>query len=648
MLHAPGLTTATGNGLPVARAHRCDKEPRMSDDALMHDWHAHRTPELFLAQVETTLEHAFQPIVDIQSGAVYGFEALLRGSEVLGFHTPSAVFDFAAENGCLGPTEAVLQRKAIARFAKFADARKAKLFLNVDGRGLAPDAAPLAAMVEAMARNGLTPSNLCLEIPEIASRFDEGDLHRFVQAAREEGFSFAIDDFGQGHSQLRLLYQYEPGILKIDRFFITALQNDARKRLFVSSVVDLAHVLGIRVVAEGVETPSELRACRDVGCDLVQGFLVARPFADPAEAKSVYTEIGELNERKSARKSADLDVLDREMERLAPVCRTASVAEALEIFRANPTQTILPVVDERDEPKGIIRESDLKSFLYMSFGRDLLLNPTIDNHLGQFIRPCAIADVHAPLDRLVDVGGSEPSDGIVMTRAGRYVGCLLPNALLKLSNEARLRIAQEQNPLTKLPGNSAISDHVVRTCANADIDRAFIYIDFDNFKPFNDTYGFRIGDRALILFSDLLKRQLDTPGAFVGHIGGDDYFVGLDEWPPERLAGLMRELRTDFAHQVESLYNAEHRGQGYIVANDRRGRAQTYPLLTCSIAVLHIPKGLSIENLDLLSNHIARLKLQAKSEAGGVAVSSFGEAEALDAPERAGENASVRPYLSLV
>ncbi|MBL6431362.1 MAG: GGDEF domain-containing protein [Alphaproteobacteria bacterium] len=482
----------------------------------------------------------------------------------------------------------MLQRKAIARFAKFADARKAKLFLNVDGRGLATDAAPLAAMVEAMARNGLTPSNLCLEIPEIASRFDEGDLHRFVQAAREEGFSFAIDDFGQGHSQLRLLYQYEPGILKIDRFFITALQNDARKRLFVSSVVDLAHVLGIRVVAEGVETPSELRL---PGCRLRPRAGISSPaLCRSSEAKSVYTEIGELNERKSARQvgrsrrsrpgngTAGAGVPDRQH------CRGAGD---------------LPREPDTDDPAGgrrarraarIIRESDLKSFLYMSYGRDLLLNPTIDNHLGQFIRPCAIADVHAPLDRLVDVGGSEPSDGIVMTRAGRYVGCLLPNALLKLSNEARLRIAQEQNPLTKLPGNSAISDHVVRTCANADIDRAFIYIDFDNFKPFNDTYGFRIGDRALILFSDLLKRQLDTPGAFVGHIGGDDYFVGLDEWPPERLAGLMRELRTDFAHQVESLYNAEHRGQGYIVANDRRGRAQTYPLLTCSIAVLHIPK----------------------------------------------------------
>ncbi|SDT92720.1 GGDEF domain-containing protein [Stappia sp. ES.058] len=620
----------------------------MSDDALMHEWHAQRTPELFLTQVEATLEHAFQPIVDIHSGVIYGFEALLRGNDALGFHTPCEVFDFAAENGCLGSAEAALQRKAIARFARFADAGKTKLFLNVDGRGLAPDTEPLVAMVNAVARNGLSPSNVCLEIPEIASRFDEADLHSFVQAARDEGFSFAIDDFGQGHSQLRLLYQYEPGILKIDRFFITALQNDARKRLFVSSVVDLAHVLGIRVVAEGVETPSELRACQDVGCDLVQGFLVARPFANPAEAKSVYSAIAELSQRKKARKPADLDFLDQEMEKLTPVFRTASIAEALEIFRANPTQTILPVVDEQNEPKGIIRESDLKSFLYMSYGRDLLLNPTIDNHLGRFIRPCAIADMHAPLDRLVDVGGSEPTDGIVITHAGCYKGCLLPNALLKLSNDARLRFAQEQNPLTKLPGNSAISDHVVRTCANADIDRAFIYIDFDNFKPFNDTYGFRIGDRALILFSELLKRQLDTLRAFVGHVGGDDYFVGLDEWQAERLAGLMTALRNDFAHQVESLYSAEHRTQGYIIANDRRGRAQTYPLLTCSIAVLHIPKGLSIENLDLLSNHIARLKLQAKSEAEGVAVASFGDADACDPSARDDEAHESRPHLTVV
>ena len=112
--------------------------------------------------------------------------------------------------------------------------------------------------------------------------------------------------------------------------------------------------------------------------------------------------------------------------------------------------------------------------------------------------------------------------------------------------------------------------------------------------------------------------------AFVGHVGGDDFFVGLEDWPRDKVARHMRDLRADFAHQVESLYSPEHRRQGFIPAEDRTGRMQTYSLLTCSIAVMHIPKGVVIDNLDMLSNHIARLKQHAKTQADGIAIASIG------------------------
>jgi diguanylate cyclase (GGDEF)-like protein len=619
---------------PRDTASMLSREPDVNDttDRIADAWRSARNLPLFMTQAEAALDYAFQPIVDIHSGEVFGYEALLREFGRLGFETPREVFDYAAKHDRIGELETLLRRKAIAKFARMGVSEKAKLFLNVDARNLSTMQDQLDATLAATRAHGLAPWNICLEIPEIHERFAQDELHRFVTSARDRGFGIALDDFGQGYSQLRLLYQYEPGILKIDRFFITSLQNDARKRLFVSSVVDLAHVLGIRVVAEGVETASELRACRDVGCDLVQGYLVARPFTDITQARPAYPVQGDRPERPDMRKHADLDFLEQEMARLPSISENGSVAQALEIFQDNPLQTILPVVDAAGEPRGLIREADVKSFLYLSFGRDLLLNPTIDNHLHRFVRPCAVADINAPLTRLVDVSSDETADGIVITRAGRYVGCLLARSLLKISNEVRLQIAQDQNPLTKLPGNSAISDHVARSSAGADRDRAFCYIDFDSFKPFNDTYGFRIGDRALVLFSDLLKSKLGTGSAFVGHIGGDDFFVGLEDWPQERVARHMRDLRADFAHQVESLYSAEHRRQGFIRAEDRSGRIQTYPLLSCSIAVMHIPKGVVVDNLDMLSNHIARLKQHAKADPEGIAIARFGA----PAPARGG------------
>ena len=606
----------------------------MSDDidVLTQAWRSNHNPSIFLARADAALDHALQPILEIETGVVNGYEALLRGVDDLGFASPEEAFDFADQCACLEAFEALIVGKAIATFARVKDAQRARLFISLDIRNLATANNPLAAVMQALRKAELAPHNICLEIPRISARFRESDLRAFIEAARGQDFRFAIADFGDGHSQLRSLYQYEPGVLKIDRFFIASLERDARKRLFVSSVVDLAHVLGIQVVAEGVETPSELRACRDVGCDMVQGFLIARPFCDPEDARTAYPEIAGLAHRTHIRKSDDVDLLKQEIVTLQPIQQGASISDALEVFRSNPEQALLPVLDTREEPLGVIREADLKSFLYLSYGRDLLTNPTIDNHLERFVRPCAVADINAPLSRLIEVSSDAACDGIVMTRGGRYVGCLLATALLKLSNEVRLRIAQDQNPLSKLPGNAAISDNVTQACARSDVERAFCYIDFDNFKPFNDTYGFRIGDRALMLMSDLLKRSLDTSRTFIGHVGGDDFFVGVEDWTTDRVANIMSDLRLEFARQVESLYSSEHRRQGFIVSGDRHGRAQRYALLTCSIAVLHIPKGLSIDNLDLLSSHIARLKSQAKSADKGIALSSFGGSDDTHGP----------------
>ncbi|MHC5654523.1 EAL domain-containing protein [Stappia sp. ICDLI1TA098] len=584
-------------------------------------------PGRFLAQVEAALDCAFEPVVDIHSGDIYGFETTYTDLEKLGVSSISDLFDHAETMKCVADVELLVQRKAIQAFSRLPSAVRTRLFVKLDPRGLLAKGATLDAMQETATAQGLAAWNICIDIPDLERQGADEALTLFSQAARERGFTLALDDFGRGYARLRILYQLEPGILKIDRFFITALQSDARKRLIVSSLVDFAHVLGIRVIATGVETIAELQACRSVGCDLVHGSLISRPLEDPAMVRPNYPLPQSVDRRLEGKRKADRDFLDQEMEHLAPIHAHENVARALEVFRANPTQSVLPVLDGNEEPVGIIRERDLKSFLYMSYGRDLLLNPTIDNHLKGFVRSCPVADMQAPLERLVDAGGTELGDGILMTEGGTYAGWLSTTALLKISNEARLQIAQDQNPLTKLPGNSAISDHVTRTSASPETDRAYCYIDFDNFKPFNDTYGFRIGDRAIILFSDLLKRRLGGMRQFIGHVGGDDFFVGIDGWEPKRVTRLMADMREEFARQVESLYSADHRKRGFIVAEDRRGRSQIYPLLTTSMAVLHLPKGISIGNLDLLSNHIARLKHRSKAEASGLAVSSFGADE---------------------
>ena len=128
----------------------------------------------------------------------------------------------------------------------------------------------------------LDPGCLVLEVTEIALVKDMARIRTVMQAVRDLGVHFALDDFGTGYSSLLYLKGLPIDRLKVDRSFVSGLGSSGQDPTIVSTVVDLAHKLGLAVVAEGVETEAELRAVGEMGCDEVQGFLLGRP--GPAEA----------------------------------------------------------------------------------------------------------------------------------------------------------------------------------------------------------------------------------------------------------------------------------------------------------------------------------------------------------------------------
>ncbi|QFI65452.1 Sensory box/GGDEF family protein [Sinorhizobium alkalisoli] len=146
-------------------------------------------------------------------------------------------------------------------------------------------------LVNHLKRVNIAPSSLCFELSE---RFDNGkvpDFSAFVRQLRLAGFKLAIDDFGAGFNGLRMLCDQPVDYVKIDRHFITGIDRDSRKRHLVRHAVNMAHVLGTRVIAEGVETEVEFLVCRDLGCDLVQGYFVARPTTHLNELRPVYAHL---------------------------------------------------------------------------------------------------------------------------------------------------------------------------------------------------------------------------------------------------------------------------------------------------------------------------------------------------------------------
>ncbi len=572
----------------------------------------------WLDQVEQAVGFALQAIVNIHTGGVYGYEALLRGASALGFLEVHDLFTAALDRGCANAMEMDLRRIAIAHFARLPNPERFRLFLNLDPRLIAQDR--VDDTVALLKHHGLPPETICFELSERVDLTTTPEMARLIDAYRGHRFQLAIDDFGTGYAGLRQLYEHPPDLLKIDRFFIKGIADDHRKRLFVANTVHLAHVMGIGVVAEGVETESELLACKEVGCDLVQGFLIARPQLDVGALHASYSRIAEINDRNRREVHGDRILIEACLEQIPPLHQDDGVKAMFEAFRIARGHHVIPVLDPADRPVGLIHEADIKEFIYSIYGRDLILNRAYARSLLDFVSPCPVVDIHDSAERLIEAYSAivNPA-GLIVTQDARYLGFVSAMSLLQLIEQKNLAAARDQNPLTKLPGNNRIYEYVSRTLDDRDHLYHLVYFDFDNFKAFNDHYGFRRGDRAILMFAELLRKHLRAGGSwFVGHIGGDDFFAGSRGVSSELVTDQVEHLLDKFRLDVQSLYDAEDRQRGSIRALDRYGQERDMPLIRCSAALLRVEPGHDFGGVEELSRIIAEAKHRAKSDRGGL------------------------------
>ena len=183
---------------------------------------------------------------------------------------------------------------------------------------------------------------------------------------------------------------------------------------------------------------------------------------------------------------------------------------------------------------------------------------------------------------------------------------------------ARVEMDSSLSPLTKLPGNLAIEAEVRRRLEGGD-PFAVLYMDLDNFKAFNDVYGFTHGDEAIRLLASIavdVVRRRGTNLDFVGHIGGDDFLIVT---LPERAEEIAREIIADFDPGVRALYRPQDLRQGFIETHDRRGALNRYAIMSLSIALVSSEQR-AMTNYAQIGETAAELKRYAKSIGGSVYV----------------------------
>jgi diguanylate cyclase (GGDEF)-like protein len=578
------------------------------------------------------LENALQPIVEVGTGSVFGYESLMRGQERIGFSSPVELLDQAHETGQLLALEQMMAARALAKFATLPAFSSTTLFLNLDVRLIPHGEYFLEKLVQHLRKANIAPSSVCFEFSE---RFDNTTVPEFadlVVEMRKAGFKLAIDDFGVGHGEMKLLCDYPVDYLKIDRHFVTGIDKNPRKRHLVKNIVNIAHVLGIRVIAEGLETEAEFLVCREYGVDLVQGWFIARPTTFLAELQPSFPYLADIGRSRRSSQSLDEILIRKQIEHLPAVYENESIDNVFDLFRRNPRQAFFPVLNANGEPRGVINEYHLKEYIYQPFGRDLLKNKEYERSISHFVDRAPIVGLDAEAEELMSLfANMENSACVILTENMRYAGVVSAASLIKVINEKQLKIAQDQNPLTSLPGNRAIRDFMQETGRDDDQSRYYCYCDFDNFKPFNDHYGFHLGDHAISLFAALMKRYFFSEEHFLGHVGGDDFFIGVRDWTRDELTEILGRLLSDFHDDVIELYSEEDRAAGKIRGHDRSGIERDFPLLRCSIGVVELPQGLVLDDVGRIGTEIAAVKAEAKDSEAGLVFATFGEAAARDA-----------------
>ena len=568
--------------------------------------------ELRRIMADGLLSPVFQPILDFRLRAILGYEALSRGPQDSPLHRPDQLFAAAAETGLAAELEHACREASLRAFA--AQRLAGRLFLNVTPGCLLDHRLMNGHTRDLLAELGIAPNRVVIELTENQQITDLPGIQEALLHYRGRGFQIAIDDLGEGFANLRLWSELRPEFVKIDKHFIAGIADDRIKFHFVRAMQDLAEICNASLVAEGIERVEDFVCLRDMGIACGQGYFIARPAASPVRHLPGQT-LAALGQQASALSPITggpgrLPTARHLLRPIVPVDMHASNAEVIARFEADPELDVLPVV-QGTQPVGMINRHSMIDRFARPFRKELFGRKRCELFMDH---APLIVDQHATIQELAMMLSLAPKhylfDGFIVTGDGRYLGVGSSHDLMATITEMQISAARYANPLTLLPGNVPINEHVDRMLSDG---HHFVaaYIDIDDFKPYNDTFGYRRGDDVIQTLARLLCEAIDQRADFVGHIGGDDFFV---EFRSEDWEMRCWQVISTFAEAVGNLLGVDERLRGGYMAENRRGELSFQALPTVSIGAVRIGPG-ECESHREVAAAASAAKKQAKKKA---------------------------------
>jgi len=253
----------------------------------MQNWYGYGKPDDPLkncGDIGFEFSFAFQPIVDARNREIISFEALVRGPH----GEPSASVFAQVPKRHYQRFDEACRSKAIALASRLNIQNR--LNLNLSAQSIYQIDLSIMTTFQASIQNGIPVENIIFEVLEMESLTDQRNLLQYLRLIQDFGFATAIDDFGAGYSGLKLLVEYQPNFIKLDRHLIGNIHEEIIKQSVFNGVKNICEHLGIEIVAEGVEKADEYTWLQEAGISLFQGYYFARPAFEalPDVANKVY------------------------------------------------------------------------------------------------------------------------------------------------------------------------------------------------------------------------------------------------------------------------------------------------------------------------------------------------------------------------
>lgn len=561
------------------------------------------TQQQFLSIIEEKkLQVVFQPIVCMHTQSIYGYEGLVRGPSDTSFQSPVVLFDTAAQMDMLLELDFLCRETVIRQYQKLQ--LQKNLFINVDPISMQNKGYRDEETIRIIEKNSIDPSSIVIEVTETHPIDDIELMQKAVGHYRNLGFRVALDDLGAGYSGLKLWSEIRPDFVKIDRHFINDVDTDKTKQQFIHSINQTAKGLGCKVITEGVETEEEYSTLRKQGIQFAQGYYFSRPKAIPPAEVSQTLFRKNIIRAKQVNEGSTVEQLIRPA---VSIQANASVMEVGEIFIAMPNVESLVVVNKH-EVLGLVIRKEFMNIYASRYGKELFGKKSIFRFTNRNVLRVEKNETLENASYQLTSSLNLYTEEFIILDQYTLLGKAQLIDLLHAITEIKVNRARYANPLTLLPGNVPIQQHLQQlffVCQPFTI----CYFDLDNFKPFNDVYGFAKGDEIILYLATLLKKYADCQECFIGHIGGDDFVLVTtnSQWEDT-----VRKILKEFDANITQFYDE---GNMQITAHDRGGMRRVFNLMTLSVGAVIVKVPCHSRKLDL-AEEAAIAKHQAKNIEG--------------------------------